>query len=353
MTDQINRYGLTAARQHGRPGREIRPASLTVDAHAHMLVREAAEFVRPHLPPDPQAQFEAEETRALNRQQGIDRHKHLTDLDQRLLDMDAMGLDKQIVSPAPGQCYYTVSPEIGIKAAQMVNDGVAEFTARRPDRLVPIGTVPLHAGAAAVEELERCMRKLGFRGVQILTNVAGKELSDPAYAAFWARAEALDALVMIHPIGFTEPRRLGKFYFNNVIGNPFDTMLALHHLIFEGVLERHPKLKLLAVHGGGYLPAYSGRIDHAWGARSDAHGALPQPPTLYLKRVYFDTIVFTPHQLEALVRLFGADHILMGTDYPYDMGEYDPIGHVASVTSLSESERAAIIGGNARRLYGL
>jgi aminocarboxymuconate-semialdehyde decarboxylase len=146
---------------------------------------------------------------------------------------------------------------------------------------------------------------------------------------------------------------LSRFYFNNVIGNPLDTTIALHYLIFDGVLERHPNLKILAVHGGGYLPAYSGRIDHAWGARSDAHGALPHPPTSYLKKIYVDSVVFTPHQLAALVRLFGADHVVMGTDYPFDMAELDPIGHLASVEGLDASAVATIAGGNARRLLGL
>jgi len=178
-------------------------------------------------------------------------------------------------------------------------------------------------------------------------------LSAPAYAPFWKKAEELGALVLIHPNGFTEGARLSRFYFNNVIGNPFETTLALHYLIFDGVLERHPKLKILAVHGGGYLPAYSGRIDHAWGARSDSQAELPQPPTTYLKKIFFDTVVFTPHQLEYLVDLFGADHILMGTDYPFDMAEYDPIGHVASVESFDANTVAAIAGGNAKRLLGL
>ena len=130
--------------------------------------------------------------------------------------------------------------------------------------------------------------------------------------------------------------------------------MALHYLIFDGVFERHPKLRVLAVHGGGFLGAYSGRIDHAWGARSDAHGDLPKPPTTYLRRnVYFDTVVFTPHQLEALVKTYGADRIVLGTDYPFDMLEYDPIGHVASVESLDDAARSAICGGNAKNLLGL
>src|SRR6185503_1554468 len=131
-----------------------------------------------------------------------------------------------------------------------------------------------------------------------------------------------------------------------------DTTVAIHHLIFDGVLERYPGLRILAVHGGGYAPAYCGRMDHAWSARSDSHGALPKPPTHYLRRFYFDTVVFTSHQLDYLVRVFGADRILMGTDYPFDMAEYDPIGHVVSGT-LDDASIAAVAGGNARRLLAL
>jgi len=145
---------------------------------------------------------------------------------------------------------------------------------------------------------------------------------------------------------------LSRFYFNNVIGNPLETTIALHYLIFDGVLERHPNLKILAVHGGGYLGAYSGRIDHAWGARSDCHTTLPQPPTRYLKKIYFDTVVFTPHQLQALVRDFGADHVIMGTDYPYDMADYDPVEHVMSA-GFDKKTTQAIVGGNAQRLLRL
>jgi len=160
-------------------------------------------------------------------------------------------------------------------------------------------------------------------------------------------------LVVIHPNGFTEAKRFARFYFNNVLGNPLETTIALHYLIFDGVLERHPKVKILAVHGGGFLGGYSGRIDHVWGARSDANAGLPHPPTTYLKRVYVDTVVFTPHQLKALVDLFGTDHVMMGTDYPFDMADYDPIGHVASVDTFDDATRAALVGGNAKRLLGL
>jgi aminocarboxymuconate-semialdehyde decarboxylase len=119
------------------------------------------------------------------------------------------------------------------------------------------------------------------------------------------------------------------------------------------VLERHPGLKIIAVHGGGYLGAYPGRIDHAWGARGDAKGGLPKPPSSYLKKIYVDTVVFTPEQLAALVGTFGVDHVLMGTDYPYDMGEYDPLQHLDATGSLDAAARGAIAGGNAKKLFGI
>ena len=263
-----------------------------------------------------------------------------------------MGVDMQVIKPPPPQCYYAVPLDIAVKAAQIVNDGIAEFVAKKPDRLKGFGSVPMPDGNEAAKELERCVAKLGFKGVQILTNVNGRELSDPAFAPFWKKAEELGAFVVIHPNGFTHAERLSRFYFNNVIGNPLETTIALHYLIFDGVLERHPNLKILAVHGGGYLASYAGRIDHAWGARSDSHGDLPHPPTTYLKKIYFDTVVFTPHQLQELVRLYGADKIVMGTDYPFDMGDYDPVGHVCGA-GLDAATVAAICGGNAKRLLAL
>jgi aminocarboxymuconate-semialdehyde decarboxylase len=355
MPSAWNKYGPTAARPHGKPGRNTRPQSVTIDIHSHVAVPAAAEYVKPHLDAaaNPLAAFATPETKELGQRQDADRRSRMVELDERLADLDAMGIDRQLVMPPPPQCYYTVPVEVAVKAARMVNDGVAEYVARKADRFVALGSVPMPDGNEAANELERCMRTLGFKGVQILTNVAGKEISEAAYAPFWRKAEELGAIVLVHPNGFTEAKRLSRFYFNNVIGNPLETTIALHYLIFDGVLERHPDLKIIAVHGGGYLGGYSGRIDHVWGARSDARGELPQPPTSYLKTIYFDTVVFTPHQLEALVKTFGAERILLGTDYPYDMAEYDPLGHLASVETLDATARAAIAGENARKLLGL
>jgi aminocarboxymuconate-semialdehyde decarboxylase len=351
---QWNKYVSTVARKHGKPGRAVRPQTITIDIHSHVAVPAAAAFVKPHLDPmaNPLVLHATAETRALNQKQEQDIRERITSHERRLTELDAMGVDLQLVMPPPPQCYYTVPVEIAVEAARMVNDGIAEFVAKMPDRFTGLGSVPMPDCNEAAKELERCVGKLGLKGAQILTNVAGRELSDPAFAPFWRKAEELRALIVLHPSGFTEGKRFARFSFNNTIGNPLETTIALHYLIFDGVLERHPNLKILAVHGGGYLAAYPGRIDHAWGARSDAHGELPHPPTSYLKKINFDSVVFTPHQLAELVRLYGADHIIMGTDYPFDMADYDPIGHVASA-GLDESAVAAIAGGNARRLLGL
>jgi len=344
-----NKYANTAARQHGKPGREARPKSLTIDMHAHVAVPRVTEIVTPHLKAatDPLVAASMPETQELMAKQAADIRTRMSTTDERFAAMDEMGVDMQLICPAPPQIYYYLPVDVGVQAARALNDGIADYVGKHKDRLVALGGVPMQDGNEAAKELERCVKQLGFKGVEILTNVNGKELSDPTFAPFWKKAEELDALVFIHPTGFTQPQRFGRFYFNNVIGNPLDTTMALHYLIFDGVFERHPKLRVLAAHGGGFLGAYSGRIDHAWGARSDSHGALQKPPTEYLKRVYVDTVVFTPHQLAALVQTFGADHVLMGTDYPYDMAEFDPVGHIAGVEGFDAATVAALAGGNA------
>ena len=153
----------------------------------------------------------------------------------------------------------------------------------------------------------------------------------------------------MHPNGFTEGRRLSDHYFINIIGNPLDSTVAVAHLIFGGVLDAHPRLKICVAHGGGYLPAYAGRIDHGHGARPDARSVIKKKPTSYLKKLYFDTIVFTHEQLEHLARVWGSDHLLLGSDYPFDMAEPDPVGFVTGA-KLSPADKAAILGGNAAKL---
>jgi aminocarboxymuconate-semialdehyde decarboxylase len=194
--------------------------------------------------------------------------------------------------------------------------------------------------------------EIGLSGASLATNVNGRQWDEPDFEPLFAAAESLGALLFFHANRGSVAPHLPRYHLENTIGHPVEDTIAAASLIFGGVLERHPDLKILAVHGGGFLPAYSGRIDHAWGARSDVRGSLPNPPTSYLKRIYFDTVVFTPHQLDNLVRVFGVDRIIMGTDYPYDMAEYDPIEHVASA-GLDAASVAAIVGSNARKLLKL
>ena len=272
-------------------------------------------------------------------------------LDDRLAVLDAQGIDMQLVAPPPPQCYYQSPVEHAVAGSRMVNDGLAAWVGQRPDRFAGLGTVPFQEPEEAVAELTRAVSVLGLKGVMLLTNCDGEEIAADRFRPFWAKAEELGAIVMIHPNGFTEGKRFEEYYFSNVIGNPLETTVALHYLIFNGVLEAYPDLKIIAVHGGGYLPAYSGRIDHAWGARKDSHAGLPKPPTEYLRKVYFDSVVFTPHQLKYLVDTFGADKIIMGSDYPFDMADYDPVEHIVS-TDLSDAERKAVAGGTALKLLG-
>jgi aminocarboxymuconate-semialdehyde decarboxylase len=353
MTAAKNRYGRTAARIHKTLGRARRPSTITIDIHSHILVPEAAAFAAAHLAQSATSSFSDPLGREINAAQERDRQPMMLEIDRRLADMDLMGVDIQLVAPAPMQCYYPLDQAEASTAHRLVNEGVAEFVSRRPDRFLGLGVASLQEPELAVAELETAVSRLGLKGVQILTNVRGEELSEERFSSFFARAEMLGAFIMMHPSGFTHADRLQRWYMNNVIGNPLDTTVALHNLIMSGTLARHPELKLMAVHGGGFLPAYSGRIDHAWGARQDAHAGLALSPTTYLRQVYLDTVVFGSAQLQALLDLFGPDRLLMGTDYPFDMGEYDPIGHIAGLERIGERTLSALAGGNAARVLGL
>lgn len=352
ITGTGNRYGPTAARQSTAKGN--RPASVTIDVHAHVAIPAAAVIADPHVDfmKIPLARFATDDTRALNRAQDVARGVAITDVADRIAVLDAQGIDLQVVAPPPPQCYYHVDLPIALKATHVVNDGLSAWVSQAPERFMAIGNVPLQDTSTAVTELDRLMALPGMKGVQILTSVNGEEISSPRFEPFWNRAEELGAVVLMHPNGFTEGSRFTDHYFNNVIGNPLETTLALHRLIFDGVLERHPRLKLIAVHGGGYLPAYSGRIDHAWGARVDARSGLPMPPTTYLRRVYIDSVVFTPHQLEYMTKVHGEDRVIMGSDYPYDMADYDPVEHIMGA-NLTDGQRGKIAGLNAASLFGV
>ena len=348
-------HRATTLRRPVQGKRRGMPRHFTVDIHCHVLTPAADELVKPYFKPEsePLFRFSNAATREVNRLQGIATRDRITSVDMRLKAMDKAGIDVQALSPAPFQYYYWSEPELGRASARLINDNIAAIAARHPERFVGLATVPLQAPELAIAELERAVKKLGLRGVEICTNVAGAELSEARFRPVFAKAEELGILVFLHPSGFSDGRRLADHYFSNVIGNPLDSTIAVSHLIFGGVLDAHPRLKIVVAHGGGFLPAYSGRMDHAHGARADCRRLIKKRPTSYLKKLYFDTIVFTPHQLDYLVRRYGSDHLLLGTDYPYDMGMEDPVGFIASTPGLAPADKAAIMGGNAARLLKL
>lgn len=325
-----------------------------VDLHCHYLNPVVGEKTK-HLnlaQHDPTVVFADALTRETNVKQMASRAPKLTDIAVRLKDMDRMGVDVQAVCPAPYQFFYFTEPDTGAQLAREVNEGIARLVADTPDRFVGLGSVPLQDADLAVRELDYAVKELGLRGVEICTNVNGKNLTDPSLGLekFFARAAELGVLVFMHPLGYTQADRLTHHYFNNVIGNPLESTLAVSSLIFDGVMARHSRLKVLVAHGGGFVAHYWARMDHAWRARPDCRTVIKRPPSSYLEKFYFDTITHDPEMLKRLIDRFGADHVVLGTDYPYDMGDEDPLGMLARVKRLPRAERDLVAGGNAARL---
>jgi len=335
--------------------RAYRADGPVIDIHCHRECAPAAEFMK-------DAALSAGKvalghgspiTRAVNRRQLEAIKPKMDMLDVRVSDMDRMGVDVQAVAVAVYQYFYWADAELGAKVARITNEEFVESTSKYPGRFLPFGTVPLQDTDAAVQELRYLATELGMRGIEIGTHIEGEEISSARLEPFWAEVEQLGLVVVIHTHGATHPERLADHNFVNIIGHAFEATLATAHLIFDGVVERHPDLKIVVVHGGGYLPAYAGRLDHGWRAREDVREGVPQPPTSYLRKFYFDTMVFEPGQLEYLVSTYGADHVLLGTDYPYDMGDDDPLALLASAVGLDQNQVDLVAGGNAARLLGL
>ncbi|HUO45557.1 MAG TPA: amidohydrolase family protein [Acidimicrobiia bacterium] len=326
-----------------------------IDLHAHRECAPAMEMMKSEAERAGRLPLAggSELTREVNRRQRRDLQPKMASIDVRLADMDRMGVDMQVVSISPYQIYTWAAPDLAEEVSRLSNDDLADAIAPHSDRFIGLGTVPVQDCGRAVAELERCLDQLAFKGVELTTNIEGEDLSSPRLEPFWVRAEELGAVLFLHSAGFTHPERLADHYFINILGHPIEGTLAAAHLIFGGVLERHPDLKVVMAHGGGYLAAYPGRIDHAYRARADVQDGLPRPPGDYLRRFYLDTVVFEPDQLGFLINRYGADHIVLGTDYPYDMGEPDPLALLAKVPGLGEGEVAAIRGGNAAALLDL
>ena len=237
-----------------------------------------------------------------------------------------------------------------LRLARTTNDWIAKAVAAHPERFVGLGTLPLHVPSLAVTELERCMGDLRLKGVAISTMAGTMELGDPQLRAFWAKAEALGAVVYIHP-GGNRDRRFKRFHLWNSVGQAFEEAMAISSLMYDGVLESFPKLKICISHGGGYMPFYMGRIDRNYLEKANTRVNMSKPPIDYLRMLYFDSCVYERAVLQHLVDKVGADRVLLGSDYP--VGETKPIEFVTDTETLSTAQKERILSTNAAALLGL
>jgi len=271
----------------------------------------------------------------------------------RLRQMDEQGIDVEVLSINP--FWYSADRDLSTRLIKTQNEKLAEFCAMHTDRFVGLATVALQHPDLAAQQLEEGFRKMGLRGGSVGDIVNNEELASPRFDPFWAKAEELGAPIFIHPQGIPELRsRLqGNGVLTNVIANPLGTTIALSHLIFEGTLDRFPKLKLCAAHGGGYLPAYADRSDHGCVTFPEqCNKTLKKKPTEYLKQIYFDSLIFTGEALRHLIAVAGVSQIMLGTDFPYPWTTTS-VDHVLTTPALSDSDRIAILGGNASRLFAI
>lgn len=277
----------------------------------------------------------------------------LGDLKQRVTDMDRMGVDVQLLAGWIDLTGYDLGRREGLSYSRAQNDCLAEEAAREPSRFRTVATIPLQDPAAAAKELERAMGELGMVGVQIATTVGPDWLDRAGLNDVWEAAEALGAFVILHPMAPLTGVTLDRYFMDNSVGRPAETTIALAGLMYSGVFDRFPGLVMCATHGGGFVPFQIGRLDRGYEAKPElaaTHAA--HLPSEYLSRLYVDTVVHHPTVLRFLVDMVGADHLLLGTDYPFEMGDDDPVALVEAVPGLEPSQREAILSGTARSLFG-
>lgn len=271
----------------------------------------------------------------------------------RLEDMQRAGVDVQALSVPTTLFNYWQPVDAGVTLSRLINDAIAEVVAGHPSNFVGIATVPLQSPKHAVAELERAVTSLGMRAVEVGSSVNEWELDDAALRPFWEAAEALDVPVFIHGNDVPGVERMQRWFLPAVVGIPFASSLALANLIFGGVLEAFPALRLWFPHGGGAFPYLRGRMNHAYDAHAGANEAIPRPPSTYLNQVYFDTILFYEPALKYLIEAVGDDHVMLGTDYPFFIGQLDGAEWIRSQDTLAPATKARILGGNAAQLLGV
>lgn len=272
------------------------------------------------------------------------------DVGAKLAAMDRKGIDVSVLSPAPPTFTYWAERDVAVDVNRLVNDGIAEMVAVAPDRLRGMGIVPMQHPDAAVEELERIVKVHGFRAVEIGTGIEGAKLSEPRFRSVLRRAQDLGVFVFAHPYYVGNKSGLEDYYLTNLVGNPLETALMVADLMFSGTLDELPDLKIGLAHGGGFVPYQIGRLVHGHKVRSETRTKSASSPLDLLRRFYFDSVVFEPQALGFLVGLVGAEHVFLGTDAPFDMGDETPMQTLTDAPGLTEVQRAQVASGTARAL---
>jgi len=277
----------------------------------------------------------------------------LRDPQKKIRDMDEKGIGLYVLSSTPFAFLYEVEGDLAVELARFQNDQLSELVKKYPDRFAAMATLPLQVPDKAMKELERAIKTLGLRGVEIGSNVAKRELGDEAFGSIYKTLEDLDVPIFIHPHHVAGLDRLQDYYLSNLIGNPLDTTIAAAQLIFSGMLEKYPGLKIILAHGGGQLPFIIGRMEHGYEVRPESKEKVHQPPRAFLKNFYFDTITHNPDALRYLIAFAGSDHVLLGSDYPYDMGDSNPVQTVSKLSGIKAGDRRKIMRENAIAVFGL
>ena len=275
--------------------------------------------------------------------------RHLYDEGLILEALDRRGLDAAALGPSPEEFSYWAPPAAGARIAAMQNDGMAELVRSHPDRFAGLATLPMQDPDRAASELDRAVTELGLRGAEICTHINGRDLDHPGLRPVYAAAERLGVPLFLHPQNWGDMRRFHDYALWNLAGFPLETALAASHLIMGGVFEQFPKLRVILAHGGGYLPYQVGRLDHGWAARREVHERLARRPSEYLVNLYCDSLTHNALSLRFLLDRMGEDHVVIGSDYPFNMGDERPVDAVRAAGLPRDVESKVLV----RNLAGL
>jgi aminocarboxymuconate-semialdehyde decarboxylase len=277
-------------------------------------------------------------------------HK-FTDIDLRVAEMDEIGVEVHALSLTMPMVAWA-DGALALKLSEAFNDAIGESHAKYPDRLVGLATLPWHEPELAIKELQRAAKIPGIRGVYASTRVRDRELGDEEFWPVYEVIEDLGLNLFLHPVTVVEPQRLAKYYLTNLLGNPFDSAIASAHLIFSGTLDRFPGMDVCLPHAGGAFPYLVGRLNRGRNVRAELKH-MEKSPFEYIRRFHYDTVAHSDDALEYLISIAGADRVMLGSDYCFDMGYERPVEIVTNHAKIDTQAQAMILGGNARKLIGM